>query len=67
MANPPDPALSARPWVASYPPGVPPTYRLPPVRLPRLLDDAARDFPEHRALEFGRNQLTYAQLQDHVA
>jgi len=67
VANPPDPALSARPWVASYPPGVPPTYRLPPVRLPRLLDDAARDFPEHTALEFGRNQLTYAQLQDHVA
>lgn len=67
MVSPPDPAASVRPWVASYPPGVPPTYRLPTVRLPRLLEDAARDFPEHTALEFGRGQLTYAQLQAHVA
>ena len=66
MASPPDPALSERPWVTSYPPGVPPTYRLPTVRLPRLLEDAARDFPEHTALEFGRRQLTYAQLQERV-
>ena len=67
MVSPPDPAASVRPWVASYPPGVPPTYRLPKVRLPRLLEDAARDFPEHTAVEFGRRQLTYVQLQEHVA
>jgi len=62
----PDPSTSARPWLASYPPGVPPTYQLPAVRLPRLLDDAARDFPEHVAVEFEGRTLTYAQLRDHV-
>ncbi len=67
MGNPPDPARSARPWVASYPPGVPPTYHLPAVGLPRLLDDAARDFPEHLALEVGSRELTYTQLRDRVA
>ncbi len=40
----------ARPWVAAYPPGVPPTYALPDVALPRFLDDAARDFPDRAAL-----------------
>jgi long-chain acyl-CoA synthetase len=67
VASPPDPGVSARPWVASYPPGVPPTYRLPTVRLPRLLDDAARDFPEHVALEYGPKQLTFAALRERVA
>lgn len=66
MASPPEPALAVRPWVASYPPGVPPTYRLPPVRLSRLLDDAARDFPEHPAIEFRGAQLSYTQLQERV-
>ncbi len=66
MASLPDPRTSARPWVASYPPGVPPTYQLPEVRLPRLLDDAARDFPEHAAVEFHGRALSYAQLRDHV-
>ncbi|GGI02958.1 AMP-binding protein [Egicoccus halophilus] len=50
MAGPPDPASLERPWLASYPPGVPPTYRLPEVALPRLLEDAARDFPGTPAL-----------------
>lgn len=66
MASLPDPSTSARPWLASYPPGVPPAYHLPAVRLPRLLDDAARDFPEHVALEFQRRSLTYTELRDHV-
>ncbi len=66
MLRPPDPATSARPWVASYPPGVPPTYRLPTVRLPRLLDDAARDFPEHVSCRFERRQLTYTELRERV-
>lgn len=36
----------ATPWVDAYPPGVPPIYRWPSVSLGRLLDDAARDFPD---------------------
>jgi long-chain acyl-CoA synthetase len=50
LAGPPDPATLERPWLEAYPPGVPPTYRLPAVALPRLLDDAARDFPSTTAL-----------------
>ncbi len=67
MASPPDPTSLDRPWVGSYPPGVPPTYRLPEVRLPRLLDDAARDFPDHEGVVIGRNGLTFGQLRDNVA
>lgn len=55
-----------RPWVGSYPPGVPPTYRFPAVRLPRLLDDAARDFSEHAGVVVGRTELTFGQLRDNV-
>lgn len=66
MASPPDPTVLDRPWVASYPPGVPPTYRLPSVRLPRLLDDAARDFPAHTGLVVGRTELTFEQLSHNV-
>lgn len=66
MASPPDPASLDRPWVGSYPPGVPPTYRFPAVRLPRLLDDAARDFPDHDGVVVGRDALTFGQLHTNV-
>lgn len=66
MASPPDPASLDRPWIASYPPGVPPTYRLPDVGLPRLLDDAVRDFPEQDALVVGRAAWTFAEFRGHV-
>lgn len=46
----PAPADVARPWLAVYPPGVPSTYQWPEVPLARLLDDAARDFPEVAAV-----------------
>ncbi len=48
----PEPAEVARPWLAAYPPGVPATYQWPEVPLTRLLDDAARDFPELPAVEW---------------
>lgn len=66
MASPPDPTSLDRPWVGSYPPGVPPTYRFPAVRLPRLLDDAARDFPDHDGVVVGRDALTFGQLHSNV-
>ncbi len=66
MASPPDPTSLDRPWVGSYPPGVPPTYRFPAVRLPRLLDDAARDFPDHDGVIVGRDALTFGQLHSNV-
>jgi long-chain acyl-CoA synthetase len=67
VAAPPDPASLERPWIAAYPPGVPPTYRLPEVTLPRLLDDAARDFPERPALIADGVTIDHAELRDRVA
>ncbi|MFA9431633.1 AMP-binding protein [Egicoccus sp. AB-alg2] len=66
MAGPPDPASLERPWLAAYPPGVPPTYRLPAVALPRLLEDAARDFPGTAALVSDGRGVDYASLRDRV-
>lgn len=67
MTRPPQHASIDRPWVQSYPPGVPPTYRIPAVGLPRLLDDAVRDFPEEPALAGGGVELTYTDLRDRTA
>ena len=66
MARPPDPSSLERPWVAAYPPGVPPTYRLPTVPLTRFLDDAARDFPGRSALIIAGHAVSYAELRDRV-
>ena len=45
------------------PPGVPATWRLPDVALPRLLADAVKDFPEHLAVaERGGTHLTHVEL-----
>jgi long-chain acyl-CoA synthetase len=66
VARPPDPSSLERPWIAAYPPGVPPTYRLPQVALPRLLDDAARDFPHRPALVADGTTLDHAELRDRV-
>lgn len=62
----PDPAAMPRPWLASYPPGVPPAYARPDVPVTRLLDDAARDFPDTTAAVRGRVRLTYAELSEQV-
>lgn len=62
----PDPAVVARPWLASYPPGVPETYDYPDVPLTRFLDDAAADFPAAVAVDFLGYTLTYRALLDRV-
>lgn len=62
----PDPRAVPRPWLASYPPGVPPSYPYPDVGLTRLLVDAARDFPTTAAVAAGRSLLTYRELLDRV-
>lgn len=63
MGGPPDPATLERPWLASYPPGVPPTYRLPEVTITRFLEDAARDFPERAAIAAGRHRVDHVTLR----
>lgn len=62
----PEAATLPRPWVAAYPPGVPPTYSLPDVTLPRFLDDAARDFPDREALVVEGRRTTFIDLRDRV-
>lgn len=62
----PSPRAVPTPWLASYPPGVPASYRYPEVGLTRLLEDAARDFPTTAAVAAGRSVLTYQELLDRV-
>lgn len=66
MGAPPEPTSLARPWLSSYPPGVPPTYRFPSVPVVRFLDDAARDFPEHTALVVAGQRLDHEALRVRV-
>lgn len=66
MGGPPDPSTLERPWLSSYPPGVPPSYRLPTVAVTRFLEDAARDFPDRTALVAGREHLDHVTLRARV-
>jgi long-chain acyl-CoA synthetase len=66
VASPPQPTSLGRPWLAAYPPGVPPTYRVPEVALSRLLDDAARDFSERPALVADGVTIDHAELRARV-
>ena len=61
----PDPSpYAARPWLSSYPPGVPADYAFPEVPLTRLLDDAAASFPTRTALAFLGMTMSYRELRD---
>lgn len=62
----PPPERVATPWVAAYPPGVPATYRWPPVVLTRLLDDAVRDFPDGVATRWGGRAWAWPDVQRRV-
>jgi len=52
----------ARPWLASYPDGVPADFDFPQVPLTRLLDDAAAAFPSGAAVSADGVTTTYAEL-----
>lgn len=64
VTAPPDPRAPDRPWLSSYPPGVPPSYAYPSVPLTRFIDDAARDFPDAVATRFHGAEISYAELAD---
>ncbi|GAC1439339.1 MAG: long-chain-fatty-acid--CoA ligase [Mycobacteriales bacterium] len=53
-----------RPWLSSYPEGVPADFEFPRVPVTRLLDDAASSYPTNVALAFLGGKLTYKQLKD---
>lgn len=65
-AFPPSLDEMERPWRASYPPLVPESYPYPEVAFTRLLDDAAKDFPDSVAVDFLGKTLTYRRLADQV-
>ena len=46
------PAVSARPWLAQYDPGVPGSLEYPAIRLDELLRRTAERSPERSALTF---------------
>lgn len=60
--QPPRPDLVPRPWLASWPPGVPAGWTYPAVAVQRLVDDAVRDVPDGPALVDDAHTMTWAEL-----
>ena len=60
------PDAAARPWLASYAPGVP--HELPPVEgsLSDLIRASVEQYGDHVALEFFERTTTYAELGDQI-
>ena len=56
-----------RPWLRSYPPGVPVGLNVPPLSLSQVLDQAAADFGKTPAIAFLGRSITYRRLHDQVA
>jgi long-chain acyl-CoA synthetase len=52
------------PWLDNYPPGVAERVEIPRHNLSRLLEDAARQFPDRPALYFEGRAISYAALAD---
>ncbi|HTT26359.1 MAG TPA: AMP-binding protein, partial [Thermoplasmata archaeon] len=59
--EPPAPG-TGRPWRAKYPKGVPERIEIPPIRLPGVLDDAVRRWPDRIALIHYGWSCTYREL-----
>jgi long-chain acyl-CoA synthetase len=55
-----------RPWLTSYPKGVPEELDIPGIPVTRLLDDAAAAFPTRAAITFLGTVTTYRELRDQV-
>jgi long-chain acyl-CoA synthetase len=55
-----------RPWLASYAPGVPHDIEEPTGSLSDIVEESARRFPKHVALEFFGRTTTYAELEEQI-
>jgi long-chain acyl-CoA synthetase len=55
-----------KPWLASYPPGVPATLPVPETTVPRAFDEAAARWGAKTALIFYGRSITFAQLREMV-
>jgi long-chain acyl-CoA synthetase len=52
------------PWLDNYPPGVPHRVEVPRANLSRLLDDAARRWPDRTAVVFEGRTMSYKRLAE---
>ncbi len=59
-------AYLAKPWLAFYPPGVPPTVPVPDVTVPRTFDEAAARWAGRTALVFYGRRVGFAELREMV-
>ncbi len=55
-----------RPWLKFYEEGIPPRLRYPHIPVPKILEDAARDFPKNEAIIFLGGRITYEVLGEWV-
>ena len=62
----PPSAYGTRPWLSSYPPGVPADVEVPDVALTSLLDAATRRHPHGAALTYLGRRFTWAELDAEV-
>ncbi|MGZ4619550.1 MAG: AMP-binding protein, partial [Frankiaceae bacterium] len=62
----PPSAFGTRPWLSSYPPGVPADVEVPDVALTSLLDAATRRHPHGAALTYLGRRFTWAELDAEV-
>ena len=54
--------MTDRPWLAHYESGVPRQIEVPPIALPELLSQAAREHPHATAISFYGRAISYAEL-----
>jgi long-chain acyl-CoA synthetase len=54
--------MTNNPWLAHYDTGVPHEIAVPPITLPELLEQAAREYPDVPAISFFGKIITYAEL-----
>jgi long-chain acyl-CoA synthetase len=55
-----------RPWLTSYPKGVPPSIDYPKVPLFRLLEESAQKYPNHPAILYYGRRMNYRELDESV-
>jgi long-chain acyl-CoA synthetase len=53
-----------KPWLSSYEPDVTKSYDVPDAPIHSLLENSARRFPDHNALIFKGNIISYRKLND---
>jgi long-chain acyl-CoA synthetase len=59
--------MTNNPWLAHYDTGVPHEVAVPPITLPELLEQAARQYPNAPAISFFGKTITYAELDTLVS